>query len=334
MPEDEPIVASAVVVPDAPAPPSPPHDNPPKRRQSSVSEAANKRPRLSIDDTANDASPNGAESKPTEPDRGTDRRRSRQLEERKRGQRLFGALLGTLSQSTSSAAQRRRADIEKKQQEKLKRQAEEFDQNKKERLEELDGIRRREQKKYDEQSMRIRHSNLIAMAHSLKTKTEPALYYLPWELRPEDEAMIKDQVEEAEAIVDKELDEFNRQRDAEREQAAARAEEEKNSDVAMEEADAEAKKKEPSSETVGAEEPTASEPPKSPPVEQDDSTNQATTTTTDADMTAVQEAKTTSPTQAEADEQASKEAELKNKEQQGDDNGEEVLEAEEDTVIY
>jgi hypothetical protein len=38
-------------------------------------------------------------------------------EDRKRGQRLFGGLLGTLSQSSSSAAQRRRADIEKKQQE-------------------------------------------------------------------------------------------------------------------------------------------------------------------------------------------------------------------------
>jgi len=114
------------------------------------------------------------------------------VEERRRGQRLFGALLGTLSQSSTTAAQKRRADIEKKQQAKLKLQAEEFDQKQKERLDELMKIRRREQKKFDEQSvselrlpesewlltlaqMRIRHSNLLAMAHFLQTKTEPRL---------------------------------------------------------------------------------------------------------------------------------------------------------------
>jgi pinin/SDK/memA/ protein conserved region len=83
----------------------------------------------------------------------TDRRKSGQLEERKRGQRLFGALLGTLSQSSSSAAQRRRADIEKKQQAKLKLQAEEYDQKKKKELEELTALRKQEQRKFDEQSV-------------------------------------------------------------------------------------------------------------------------------------------------------------------------------------
>ena len=77
------------------------------------------------------------------------------MEERKRGQRLFGALLGTLSQSSSSTAQKRRIDIERKQQAKLKLQAEEFDEKKKERLEALMAIRRREQKKYDKQSVRL-----------------------------------------------------------------------------------------------------------------------------------------------------------------------------------
>ncbi len=83
----------------------------------------------------------------------SDRRKSGQAEERRRGQRLFGALLGTLSQSSSTLAQKRRVDIEKKQQAKLKLQAEEFDQKRKQRLDELLAVRRREQKKFDEQSV-------------------------------------------------------------------------------------------------------------------------------------------------------------------------------------
>lgn len=130
-----------------------PRENPQKRRQSSVSEAGIKRRRLSIDNTNNDSQdgPRHQDDSPT--DRRPDRRRTGAVEERKRGQRLFGALLGTLSQSSSSAAQRRRADIDKKQQEKLKLQAQEFDQRKQQRLEELMVIRRREQKKFDEQTV-------------------------------------------------------------------------------------------------------------------------------------------------------------------------------------
>lgn len=84
-----------------------------------------------------------------------DRRKSGQLEERKRGQRLFGALLGTLSQSSSSTAQKRRTDIERKQQAKLKLQNDEFDEKKKQLLDTIMDFRRREQKKYDKQSVRF-----------------------------------------------------------------------------------------------------------------------------------------------------------------------------------
>ena len=66
---------------------------------------------------------------------------------------MFGALLGTLAQSSSSTAQKRRVDIEKKQQEKLKLQAEEHDEKKKQRLNALMETRRQEQKKYDKQSV-------------------------------------------------------------------------------------------------------------------------------------------------------------------------------------
>ena len=121
-----------------------------KRRQSSTSEQSSKRPRLS--QASGDEDTTGNPPLPT-PDRSSEKRRSGQIEERKRGQRLFGALLGTLSQSSSSTAQKRRVDIEKKQQAKLKLQADEFDEKRKQRLEALMEVRREEQKKYNEQSV-------------------------------------------------------------------------------------------------------------------------------------------------------------------------------------
>ncbi|GME49540.1 Pinin/SDK/MemA protein [Neofusicoccum parvum] len=286
MADDEPIVASAVVVPESSAPASP-RDNPQKRRQSSVSEAGSKRPRLSIDNTNNDSQDGQQHQDGSHPDRRADRRRSGAIEERKRGQRLFGALLGTLSQSSSSAAQRRRADIDKKQQEKLKLQAEEADQRKKQRLEELTIVRRREQKKFDEQTMRIHHSNLLAMAHFLQTKTEPKLYYKPWELRSEEEDLIKSQIEQAEATIERELADFGMQKDMEQEQEQEQGDKNGTPDK---KADAEAQK--------------------------------------DEDMV-----KSIPQTDIQENGHSTKDHDAKSKEH-GDDNGEEVLEAEEDTVIY
>ncbi|KAI9801082.1 MAG: hypothetical protein M1833_002950 [Piccolia ochrophora] len=213
MSEEQITIASAVIVPEAEGAhdqPSPPP--PPKRRQSSVSETSSKRPRLSAE--VNEQ-PRDEE---LSSDRRGGRRKSGQAEERKRGQRLFGALLGTLSQS-SSTTQKRRADIEKKQQAKLKVQAEEYDEKKKQDLEGLLIIRRKEQKKFDEQSMRIRHSNLLAMAHFLHTTTEPRLYYKPWEPLPGDEAKVKAQIEEAEATIEQELTDFNTRRQKDRERS-------------------------------------------------------------------------------------------------------------------
>ena len=139
-------VASAVIVPD-PIEEQQTSPLPPKRRQSSVSEGSVKRLRFSQEagrDT-NDVAPQASSAH----DQPSERRRSGQLEERKRGQRLFGALLGTLSQSSSSTAQKRRTDIEKKQQAKLKLQAEEYDEKNKQRLEALLVVRRRAQGYYD-----------------------------------------------------------------------------------------------------------------------------------------------------------------------------------------
>jgi hypothetical protein len=122
-----------------------------KRRQSSVSETDSKRLRLSTEGGDNSKS---AES-PVEDDRRAARRQSGQVEERKRGQRMFGVLLGTLSQKSSSTAHKRRAEIEKRQQAKLKLQAEEVSQKQHQRLEDLTTTRRQAQKKFDEQSVSL-----------------------------------------------------------------------------------------------------------------------------------------------------------------------------------
>ncbi|KAL8901112.1 MAG: hypothetical protein Q9207_005364 [Kuettlingeria erythrocarpa] len=158
-----------------------------KRKASSASEERSKRPKLDTE-----TSPSNAEAArpPTASDRLQDRKKSGQMEERKRGQRLFGALLGTLSQSSSSTAQKRRTDIERKQQAKLRSQAEEFDEKKKQRLEALMIVRRKEQEKYDKQSL------------------NSTQYYMPWELLPDEDAKIKAQVQAMESTIQKETETF------------------------------------------------------------------------------------------------------------------------------
>jgi pinin/SDK/memA/ protein conserved region len=66
---------------------------------------------------------------------------------------LFGALLGTLSQSSTTTAQKRRADIEKKQLGKLQQRDEELEEEKRRTREKFDVIRKKEQKVWDEQSV-------------------------------------------------------------------------------------------------------------------------------------------------------------------------------------
>lgn len=105
------MIASAVVVPDDN--PTPDTTSRPKRRAESGSPETNKRAR---------------------PDPSSARRRTGLEEEKKRGKRLFGALLGTIGkfQKDSTTARARtnavkRKEVEAKLQEKLKAQSEELD---------------------------------------------------------------------------------------------------------------------------------------------------------------------------------------------------------------
>jgi hypothetical protein len=126
-----------------------------KRRQSSTTEldSDTKRRRLSSHAETQETESSTAQTQmsPKRVEQDSDRKRTRRDEERKRGQRLFGSLLGTLSQSSTSAAQRRRADIERKQQDKLKLQDEEYGELKKKRREERLAVRRKEQKLYEKE---------------------------------------------------------------------------------------------------------------------------------------------------------------------------------------
>ncbi|KAL3419161.1 nuclear protein [Phlyctema vagabunda] len=196
MAESKAPIASAVILPDE-APTSPRA----KRRQSSASEATSKRPRLS-------SPPTTFESPRLSKDGGSSRGSSLNKEERKRGLRLFSGLLNTLSQTTSTGQQKKRLEIEKRQQEKAKQQKVEDEGRKVEKLAKLKEVRKSEQIKFDEQSMRIRHSNSLAMAHFLCTKTEPKLYYKPWELLPGDEERINSQIADAKAIAEREVADF------------------------------------------------------------------------------------------------------------------------------
>jgi hypothetical protein len=145
---DSPI-ASAVVLPEELPPPASPNAN--KRRQPSTSEESAKRPRLDGD------APDGRRSSITDARPAAPVRR-----EKGRERRLFGAVLGALSQAPSTtAAQRRRSEIEKRQLEQRKQESEENAQRKAERVVRRKVQRQKEQKRFEEQAVRV----LVASCH-------------------------------------------------------------------------------------------------------------------------------------------------------------------------
>lgn len=169
-----------------------------------------KRPRLSTDSAE---TPPTLRDSPKPPDKhdkpkSVDRKNSLQ-EERKRGQRLFGGLLSTLSQSSTGTQQKRRQDIERRQQEKAKRQKLEDEGRRQRKLQRLKELRTKQMARFEEESMRSRHIRLIATARCLQTKSEPKLYYRPWKLLPEEAECIERQVGHAEAIIAREQEELS-----------------------------------------------------------------------------------------------------------------------------
>lgn len=193
------------------------HANIPKRKASSSphldqdkSSQSPKRARLD-DDAKRGKSTTAASPTSKEPNR--DRRANAIQEEKRRGKRLFGGLLSTLSQTTSSSQQKKRQEIERRQQAKVHQQRVEDDKHKEEKLAKLKTIRKAEQLKFDEQVMKAKHSNMLATARFLKTKSIPEIFYLPWDPTVEQEQTIKHQIREAEDIIDRELHDFKQHKE-------------------------------------------------------------------------------------------------------------------------
>ncbi|KAK5714345.1 hypothetical protein LTR17_017201 [Elasticomyces elasticus] len=149
------------------------------------------------------------ESKPEQPNTDTTqpRRKGIVTDEKQRSKRLFGALLGNLNQPGDRTSKRRQ-EIEARRKAELQRQDDERVEEKQRRLEALAEHRTAVQKKVDEESMRIRHAYTLKMANFLQTSSEPKLYYKPWELRPDEEDRIEQQLKEAEALIERELAAF------------------------------------------------------------------------------------------------------------------------------
>ncbi|ETS83699.1 hypothetical protein PFICI_05575 [Pestalotiopsis fici W106-1] len=159
---------------------------------------------------------NGANGRAATSPTTTDRRQSASIEEKRRGKRLFGGLLSTLSQTNkSSSQQRKRHDVERRQQARVSQQKTEDDAHREARLAKLKATRQREQIAWEERVLRTKHDHVTNTARFLQTESEPKIYYLPWELTSRQEALIKDQIRDADELVEKETREF-KQRKAQR----------------------------------------------------------------------------------------------------------------------
>jgi hypothetical protein len=135
-------IASAVVLPEELSVPASPV-NTQKRRQESTSEDNAKRPRLSEDAPTNDRRNSINDKKPAPVRR-----------EKGRERRLFGAVLGALSQNSATTAQKRRTEIEKRHQAQRKHDDHEGEQRKAERAAQRKEQRWKEQKYFEKESVR------------------------------------------------------------------------------------------------------------------------------------------------------------------------------------
>ena len=92
--------------------------------------------------------------------------------EKGRERRLFGAVLGALSQNTATTAQKRRAEFEKRQFAQRKQDDQESEQRKAERAARRKEQRWREQKHYEKQLVRIAtHTTSPTNAYCLDADT-------------------------------------------------------------------------------------------------------------------------------------------------------------------
>lgn len=205
-------IASAVIVPSEEDVGNYPPERLAKRRQSSRSLESTKRARLNhsssikykdgergelqhesvaADVRAKEIAEVKAESddESSRPSRRPPRRAAGKDEERKRGKRLFGALLGTIGKfqqdSTSARARTsavKRREAEAKTQERLKQQTEEIDERRKRQDQDLNLKRRMEQREFDERAVGTLFAidwGFICLADSLEDAYPPYQHNCP-----------------------------------------------------------------------------------------------------------------------------------------------------------
>lgn len=142
-----------------------------KRRQSEASEQENKRLRASPGKTSSLPEPSPARDSPREegsrrasndtttekhsPPPGDARRKSSKINEKDRSRRLFGGLLGSLSQKDDSRTTKRRQEIESRRKAELQRQDDEHVEDKQRRLEQLAEKRSRVKKGIEDEMVRM-----------------------------------------------------------------------------------------------------------------------------------------------------------------------------------
>lgn len=138
-----------------------------KRRHSEASEQESKRLRASPGKTSPDPEAARATDAPSEErsrrestdktNEGKDgRRKSGAVNEKDRSRRLFGGLLGSLSQKGDSRTAKKRQEIESRKKAELQRQDDERVEDKQRRLEELAAKRRRVREKMDGETVCVR----------------------------------------------------------------------------------------------------------------------------------------------------------------------------------
>lgn len=103
-------------------------------------------------------------SKPTR-EVGPDRREILRQEEKKRGRRLLGGLMSTLSQANAGSQNRKRQDIERRQQTKPTQQRAEDDRVRLQKLAKLEAVRKVEQLKFEERVVRCSVFSHVSRTH-------------------------------------------------------------------------------------------------------------------------------------------------------------------------
>ncbi|KAH7117788.1 pinin/SDK/memA/ protein conserved region-domain-containing protein [Dendryphion nanum] len=311
-------IASAVMLPESEIMESPPHPGSPpgghKRRPSAMSEQDSKRQRLNSidDDTQAHLDQRPTEIPKPQATNGSGRR------ERGRERRLFGAALGALSQNSATAAQKRRSEIAERQKAQRVLEEQESDQRKLELATQRQAQRVKEQRRFELESIHLQHANALQIAHFLRTETEPRLYYKPWETTAREDQIIEEQVAEAKKLIRRELEEYEAREEiqSERERHVSR-----NTDAIPtgKELDADVP---PQQHTANGTTDDRAVSPKNLG-RREDHAEEAVSVGGEA---ANQQNDAHTSHEATADEEASKDL--------NDENGEEIVEAAEDTVIY